>query len=138
MAADDIRYFAPLAQARQISLTTFRKSGEGVATPVWFAERDGRLYLFTSALAGKVKRLRHTTRVALAPCTFNGAVTGPALEAQVRFVTDAGEARGAARAIRRKYWVLDPALTAYESVVRLFTRRPDTTIYLAIEPPPRP
>ena len=139
MASDDTSpYFAPVLKARQILLTTFRKTGEGVATPVWFAERDGRLYLFTSALAGKVKRLRHTPRVTLAPCTFNGTVTGPALEAQVRFIADRGEARRASRAIRRKYWVLEPALAAYEGAVRLFTRRPDTTIYLALEPPPQP
>src|SRR5262245_60443384 len=114
MASDGTDYFAPLARARQISLTTFRRTGESVATPVWFAKHDGRLYLFTSARAGKVKRLRHTPRVTLAPCTFGGTVTGPPLEAQVRLVADEGEARRAARAIRRKYWVLEPALAAYE------------------------
>ncbi len=68
-----------LQGAKYISLTTYRRTGEGVATPVWFAQEADRLYIETGPKTGKVKRMRRTPRVTLAPCTFGGAVTGPAL-----------------------------------------------------------
>ncbi len=50
-----------------MQLTTFRKSGDAVATVVWFAEDGGRLYITTASNSGKVKRLRHTPRARVAP-----------------------------------------------------------------------
>lgn len=47
--------FASLRHKRHIVLTTFRKNGEAVGTPVWFAERDGKLVVFTGANTGKAK-----------------------------------------------------------------------------------
>jgi uncharacterized protein len=42
-----------------INLETFRKSGVGVRTPVWFAERDGQFFVYTLLNFGKVKRIRN-------------------------------------------------------------------------------
>jgi uncharacterized protein len=111
-------YFAPLAGARYMALTTFRRSDAGVSTPVWFAERDSALYVFTDADAGKVKRLRHTARVMVAPCTVTGAVRGPALDARGRIVLDDAEAHTARAALARKYGFQWRALAAFNGLMR--------------------
>ena len=49
-----------------IALSTYRKSGQPVVTPVWFTQRDGKLYVWTGASSGKVKRLRNNPHVSLA------------------------------------------------------------------------
>ena len=49
-----------LIEARFVSLTTFRKTGVEVATPVWAAFENDRFYVFSAGEAGKVKRLRRS------------------------------------------------------------------------------
>ena len=73
--------FAGLSGHRYASLTTFRKTGKPVATPVWFAGDAERIYVWTNASSGKVKRLRNNRSVTLAPCTYNGRVLGPEMSA---------------------------------------------------------
>ena len=53
-----------LADARFGSLTTFRRSGERVSTPVWVGRDGGALVVLTLAASGKVRRLRRDPRVA--------------------------------------------------------------------------
>lgn len=60
-------------------LTTFKRDGTGVPTPVWFAAAGGKLYLYSAKNAGKVKRIRATGRVEVGPCTMRGKPTGPAI-----------------------------------------------------------
>src|SRR5690349_9404791 len=67
----------PIRAQKYISLMTFRKTGVGVSTPVWFGEQDGKLYVMTLSKSGKAKRIRNNPRVNVAPCTMNGKVTGP-------------------------------------------------------------
>lgn len=66
-----------LQHHQYVSLTTFKKSGEPVATPVWFATAGGKVYLYSQLNAGKMKRVRNNPRVEVAPCTFRGTLTGP-------------------------------------------------------------
>jgi len=89
---------------KYISLTTFRRNGTGVATPVWFGERDDKLYVMTSSNLGKVKRLRQNLQVRVAPCTIRGTVTGPDFAATARFLPVEEHAR-ARRIINGKYWM---------------------------------
>jgi hypothetical protein len=100
-----------LGTARYLSLATFRKSGQSVATPVWFAEDGGKLYVFSAGDAGKVKRLRNGPRARVAPCTVRGKVVGDWHEARGRIVTDAPTSARAYAALRRKYglqmWLTD-------------------------------
>ncbi len=139
--SDGARYFATLASARYIALTTFRRSGAAVSTPVWFAERDGALYVFSDADAGKVKRLRHTAHVTVAPCTVTGVVRGPALDARGRIVTDGAEALVARDALAHRYGFQWRALATFNGLMRaastLRRRRADDAgdAYLAIERP---
>ncbi len=92
----------PLA-ARYVSLTTFRRDGRAVSTPVWIAQTDGRYYVFSAASAGKIKRLRHDARARLAPCTARGRPLGAAREARGRIVDAPALVAGAYRALREKY-----------------------------------
>ena len=78
--------FAGLHGYQYMNLTTFRKSGEGVPTPVWFAEEDGKLYVLTGKNLGKVKRLRNNPQVQVAPCNIRGKPLGPVVEARGRIL----------------------------------------------------
>ena len=94
-----------------ISLETFRRSGKGVETPVWFAVLDGQLYVVTNGTSAKVKRLRATKRIRVAPCNFRGTVTGKWVEGTGRIVKDGDLLERAHTALVEKYgwqmWVLD-------------------------------
>jgi uncharacterized protein len=94
---------AELDRHRYLSLATVRRSGAEVATPVWFAHVDGRLYVVSAGDAGKVKRLRHSSGVRLAPCSARGALRGAWQDASGRLVTDPGLIRRAQAALRAKY-----------------------------------
>src|SRR2546430_16520615 len=85
--------FPDLGREQCIALTTFRKTGEAVTTPVWFAESLGTIYVETHADAGKLKRLRHTARVTLTLCTYSGKVTGPVIGGHARMLTEPEETR---------------------------------------------
>jgi uncharacterized protein len=76
--------FASLSPYEFVLLTTFRKSGEGVPTAMWFAHEHGKLYMVTGRTTGKLKRIRTTSRVLLAPCDWIGSVLGPQIEAYAR------------------------------------------------------
>ena len=81
--------FAPLAGATYLVLTTYRKTGVGVSTPVWFVEAGGKLYITTSENTGKVKRIRNNTQVMLAPCNAWGKTSGPTFPARARLLPQA-------------------------------------------------
>lgn len=72
---------ADLGRQRYISITTYRRDGSPVATPVWVTGSGGRLYVWTGARTGKARRIRANPQVTLAPCTARGNPTGPAVPA---------------------------------------------------------
>ena len=65
-------------------LTSFRRNGQGVGTPVGTVASHDKLYFMTAAETWKVKRLAHNPRVTLAPGTRKGQALGPAIEGTVR------------------------------------------------------
>lgn len=89
---------------KYISLTTFRKSGAGVPTPVWFGEDGDKLYVMTRSDLGKAKRIRNNPQVKVAPCTIRGKVTGPEFTATAR-ILPSEEHKHARETINRKYWM---------------------------------
>ena len=95
---------AALAGKQYVSLETFRRSGVGVRTAVWFASgRGGVLYVYTLAEAGKAKRVRANGRARVAACDMRGRVTGDWFEASARIVGAEEYAVGMGL-IDRKYW----------------------------------
>ena len=105
---DDIAQFD---RHRYISLTTFRRSGVEVRTPVWFAARDGKLYIFTAGESGKIKRLRHSPRARVAPSDVRERIRGVWRDAIARIVTEPQSIERARVALRAKYgwqmWLTD-------------------------------
>jgi hypothetical protein len=95
---------AAIQGQKYISLTTLRKTGVGVPTPVWFGEEDGKLYVMTRSDLGKTKRIRNNPQVRVAPCTMGGKVTGPEFAATARILPPEEHAR-ARQTINRKYWM---------------------------------
>jgi uncharacterized protein len=89
---------------KYISLTTFRKNGVGVQTPVWFGEENGKLYVVSEADSGKCKRIRNNSSVRIAPCTVRGKITGPEFEARA-IILPPERSPGARASVRRKYWL---------------------------------
>ena len=95
--------FDLLEGERFVRLTTFRRSGEGVPTTVWFALVKGRAYVFTAADSGKAKRIRNNPRVTLTPSNFRGKPRmDVSIEAEAR-VMEKDEEDMPDRAIDRKY-----------------------------------
>ncbi|MEV0844827.1 PPOX class F420-dependent oxidoreductase [Streptomyces sp. NPDC049954] len=101
-----------LGRARYVSLTTYRKNGTGVATPVWAAVEDGELLVWTREDSWKVRRLRRDPRVLVAPCDVRGQVAedAPRATGTARLLTGDGLTR-ARKALARKYtwqfWLTD-------------------------------
>jgi uncharacterized protein len=93
---------APFPHSTYVSLTTFRRTGVPVATPVWATPDGHSLVVWTRADSGKVKRLRHTSRVTVAPCDVRGRPQGPAVDGIADFVPAAERPRALA-ALRRAY-----------------------------------
>ncbi|MFF8289949.1 PPOX class F420-dependent oxidoreductase [Streptomyces sp. NPDC016309] len=99
-----------LRHGRYVSLTTFRKDGTPVATPVWYAVDGGELYVWTREDSWKVKRLRRDSRVVVTPCDVRGRVADGAAGAEgtARLLDDV---KGVRRLLARKYgvqfWLVD-------------------------------
>ena len=87
MSEDQANDFSVVKGQKYMSLTTFRKSDKPVPTPVWFVAKNAKLCVWTQLNSGKVKRLRHNSRVTLAPCTMGGKVIGPTVEGIARLVS---------------------------------------------------
>src|SRR5215831_9823395 len=95
-------HLAPFVGQRYLNLESFKRDGTPIQTPVWFAEEQGVLYVYTLANAGKVKRIRRNPRIRIAPCTMNGKVIGPWVEAAATIVDATTAAHGHAL-LRQKY-----------------------------------
>ena len=94
-----------LAGNKYLSLTTFRKNGTAVPTPIWFAEQDGKLYFMTRNDSWKYKRIRNNPQVKVAPCSARGKICGPESPGCARVLPEA-EWPKAKHALCRKYWLM--------------------------------
>jgi uncharacterized protein len=101
---NDARPFDPASEP-YVSLATFRRNGIEVKTPVWIAEAQGRCYVFSAGDAGKVKRIRATTRVRLAACDLRGNVRSEWIDGEARIVSEPTVVAAALQALRAKYGV---------------------------------
>lgn len=100
MKKDDIK---SLERGSYISFATLKKSGDFVATPVWFAPGGDSYYLFSAGEAGKVKRLRNFSEARIAACTVTGALTGDWMDTQAHLLDKPADMERALKALRRKY-----------------------------------
>jgi len=96
---------APLKDAKTIVLTTYKRDGTAVGTPVSIAFDGDRAFFRSYDKAWKTRRLRHDPRVQAAPSTIRGKLTGPAIRASATLL-EGEQARVAARALARRHRVL--------------------------------
>jgi uncharacterized protein len=122
--------FDALAGGRYVRLSTFRKSGAAVPTPVWFARLGKNLYVVTGRNTGKVKRIRNNPGVAIAPSDFRGRPKGRDLRA-VAGVTDEQRGGPADRALRGKYGWQYRVVELIEGLLGVVNER----VYLELRPP---
>lgn len=106
-----------LSESKYLSLTTFRKSGDAVATPVWVARDGDHLYVTTKSDSGKAKRLRNNGEVLLAPCDVRGNLTGEQVPGTARLLDEDGTKRVGAL-INKRYGLLAKAMTIGDKVRR--------------------
>ena len=70
-----------LAASKYLSLTTFRKDGTAVATPVWLVRDGDTMRVFTDSNSGKAKRIRNNGRVLVSVCDARGKLKSDQVEA---------------------------------------------------------
>jgi PPOX class probable F420-dependent enzyme len=103
MVSDEM---ATLGDERFVALTTFKRNGEGVATPMWIGRDGADLFVWTPADSWKVKRVRNNPRVLLAPSNRFGKVRDagvPPLEGTAQVVDDQATLDRLQDELRRKY-----------------------------------
>lgn len=98
-----------LASGKYLSLTTFRRDGTPVATPVWHVREGETLRVITQADSGKAKRLRNDGRVLLAPCDARGTLKGTQVEGTAT-LEDPAETERTAQLIEARYGLLGKLL----------------------------
>ena len=99
--------FEDILDSRTINLTTIRKSGTLVHTPVWVI-KDGNIgYVRTSKFAGKIKRLKNNHKAFIAPCTNFGKVTGDKIEIKAEVLElNREEYNEISNKLKKKYSIL--------------------------------
>lgn len=122
---------------KYLSLTSFKRDGRGVATPVWFASDNGHLLVETDAESYKVKRIRRDPHVRIALCDARGHLHGDPVEADARILSD-GEREQVEQRLARKYRIdRYTILPIYRLVMRLRghdSRRHESPVALEITP----
>ena len=99
------RYIA-FEKQNYLNLETFRKSGVGVKTPVWFVRDGDVLYVRTVADSGKVKRIRNNAQVNIAPCKMDGALLGDWAHAEAHEVLGEELDKNVDRLLDKKYGLM--------------------------------
>ena len=120
---------------KYISVTTYRRDGTAVATPVWFVQQGDRLLVRTGAASGKAKRIRRNPEVRVAACTARGRLRGQPVIGVARVLVGS-EAGAAGKLITRKYrseLVIIRPLWFIQSALHLRHSR-STPVILAITP----
>ncbi|MFI9405005.1 PPOX class F420-dependent oxidoreductase [Nocardia sp. NPDC052316] len=99
-----------------VLLTTFRKDGSPVGTPVWAVADGDKLYVWTVTDSWKVKRLRRNPDVTVQPCSVRGKPHGAVVAGTGRILDQDGTDR-VRKLLMRKYWMMGP-ITILGSTLR--------------------
>jgi PPOX class probable F420-dependent enzyme len=127
ITVDRVSSLDEIAKSQYVLVTTFRKDGRAVPTPVWAAPFEGGIGFWTVTDSGKVKRIRRSSRVTVATCDIRGNKAGPAVEAKASLLDSDGSER-VRQVLRRKYGIMG-RITMFFSKVR---RGKDGTVGIKI------
>ncbi len=105
-----------LGSAPYVLVTSFRKDGRAVGTPVWVVRDGDAIAIWTVRDSGKVKRIRRDGSVLVGPCDLRGRLTGDQVpgHATILGTTDSGRIKDL---LRRKYG-LSGRITLWGSKIR--------------------
>ena len=123
-----MRALKPFVRQWAALLTTFRRDGTPVGTPVSIVVEDDRAYFRTWSTSGKMKRIRNNPEVEISPSTALGKPTGPEIRGRVRVLKD-NEAKHAARLLSRKHPILHRLLVPMAHRLRGYE-----TVHLELTP----
>jgi len=126
----------PQFKGKYLSLTTFKRDGTGVATPVWFVAEAGKILVVTGAGSHKVRRIRHNPAVTVAECTASGRLRSSPVPARAQ-ILPCHQAPRARQLMARKYWldriVILPVYRAVQAI-RHGRRHQTESVVLIITP----
>ncbi len=122
-----------LGQQRFVSLTTFKRDGQGVSTPMWIGRDGGDLFVWTPADSWKVKRVQNNPRVLLAPSNRFGKVPDgvSAIEGAAQVVSDPATVQRLGGEIRKKYG-LQYRLVTFVEAIAARGRKPRVILRIAL------
>lgn len=126
-----------ISKLQYVSLTTFRRSGEPVATPMWIARSGDEVVVISLDDVGKTKRLAHSPRVELRPCDVRGRVPegAPVWHGTARVVRDREGLDEVRRAMSAKYPLARLGNTLEDLLGGWMRRKPRAGIRITIAPP---
>ena len=115
-----------------LNLETFRKSGIGVKTPVWFVQEGDALYIWAFAKSGKVKRIRNNASVTIAPCKWRGEVTGKWTAAQASVDGSSAAVKHVEVLLRQKIGFGFTLFWPIEKLIELVKKEPRVSIKVSL------
>ena len=89
-----------------LNIETFRKNGQGVKTPVWFAQNGETLHIWTSVTSGKIKRIRNNSSVRITPSTASGDALGEWVNAHATAHDAESKVKETEALFKKKYGVV--------------------------------
>src|SRR5689334_17041228 len=92
-----------LFPGRYLSVTSFKRDGTPVATPLWFVCHGAQLYALTDLHSPKVWRIRRNPRVLIAPCRANGRLCSDPVAAHAEVLTDVADLERVQSYLRARY-----------------------------------
>lgn len=127
-----------ITKQKYVSVTTFRRSGEPVATPMWVARSGDEAVVISLDGVGKTKRLAHTSRVELRPCDVRGQVApdAPVWRGTARVVRDREALDEVRRAMSAKYPLARLGNALEDLLGRWMRRKPRAGIRISLADPP--
>ena len=110
---------------KYINLSTKKRDGSYVNTPVWFAQagETNNFYIFSLKKAGKVKRIRNFPTVKVAPCNIKGKLTGDWIDAKAELIDGPENTKTAYSYLRKKYGLMLRISDFFSKLVGNYHRR---------------
>jgi uncharacterized protein len=122
---------------KYLSITSYRRDGSGVSTPVWFVTEGDRLLVMTDARSGKVKRIRRNPYVTIASCSSRGKLKAKGMPAHA-VLLPSSDVEHVKQLIAHKYMVDLMFVRPIRAIQALFhpERRHEVTAIIAITASP--
>ena len=122
-----------IGSQKYVNITTVRRSGDVVSSPVWIAPLgDGTFGFTTDGTSGKVKRIRNNAAVTLQACTMRGgAIAGAPIVAGTAAIVEGTGYAAVHQAISKKYGILVTVMGIGSKIAKVFGKQ-DTTVGIVI------